>query len=149
VVTGVRRIRAEMNIAPGKPLVLLLAGGDETEQERAERLAPFIRTLARLDALRRLQENEAEPEAATALAGQTRLLIPLAGVIDKQAELARLDKEIARLEKEVQRCQGKLGNEKFTARAPAEVVQQERNRLAEYQAALKVLAEQKARLECL
>ncbi len=147
VVTGVRRIRAEMNIAPGKPLPLLLAEGSPEEQARAEILAPFIRTLARLESLRPLQPGETEPEAATALAGETRLLIPLAGVIDKDAELQRLDKEIARLEKEVQRAEGKLSNEKFTARAPAEVVEQERQRLAEYQGALERLAEQKTRLQ--
>ena len=81
-----------------------------------------------LNLLRVLDAGEEPPMAATALVGDMQVLVPMAGLIDKDAELARLDKEIQRLQGEVQRVGGKLANEGFVAKAPAEVLDKERDR---------------------
>ena len=84
--------------------------------------------------------------SATALVGEMQVLVPMAGLIDKDAELARLDKEIQRLQGEVQRVGGKLANEGFVAKAPAEVLDKERAKLAEAEAALAKLVEQREKI---
>ena len=84
--------------------------------------------------------------SATALVGEMQVLVPMAGLIDKAAELARLDKEIQRLQGEVQRVGGKLANEGFVAKAPAEVLDKERAKLAEAEAALAKLVEQREKI---
>ncbi|MFZ4790177.1 MAG: class I tRNA ligase family protein, partial [Candidatus Competibacteraceae bacterium] len=147
VLGGVRRIRAEMNIAPGKPLPVLLQYGSPEDQERLERHRRELLTLGRLDSLTWLGENDLAPEAATALAGRMNLLIPLSGLIDKAVESARLTKEIAKLGKEAERGVAKLGNADFIARAPVEVVAKERARVAELQIAVAKLEEQWVRIQ--
>lgn len=84
--------------------------------------------------------------SATALVGEMQVLVPMAGLIDKDAELARLDKEIQRLQGEVQRVGGKLANEGFVAKAPAEVLDKERAKLAEAEQALAKLVEQREKI---
>jgi valyl-tRNA synthetase len=143
---GVRRIRAEMNIAPGKPLPVLLQQGSDEDRARLERQRRALMTLGRLESIAWLGEEESAPEAATALAGSMKILIPMAGLIDKAAETARLDKEIAKLRKEAERGAAKLGNADFLGRAPAEVVEKERARLTELQLAVTKLEEQLARI---
>jgi valyl-tRNA synthetase len=148
-VVAVRRVRSEMNIAPGRLVPLLLAGGDEDDRPHVERFRVELAALARLESLRWLEPGEAPPPAAAAVAGELRLMIPLAGLIDVTAERARLAREIARIEAEIARCQGKLGNARFVANAPADVVAQERQRLAEFSGTLAGLAEQLERLKAL
>ncbi len=143
---GVRRIRAEMNIAPGKPLPALLQHGSDDDRARLERQRRALMTLGRLEAIAWLGEDEPAPEAVIALAGGMKILIPMAGLIDKAAETARLDKEIAKLRKEAERGVAKLGNADFLGRAPAEVVEKERARVAELQIAVTKLEEQLARI---
>ncbi|RMD71778.1 MAG: hypothetical protein D6819_00705, partial [Gammaproteobacteria bacterium] len=89
------------------------------------------------------------PPAATALVGELRLFIPLSGLIDKEAEIARLEKAIARLEKDIQRAEQKLANPNFIERAPREVVEKEKRRLSDLRSELEKLREQKARMEAL
>ncbi len=146
VLGGVRRIRAEMNIAPGKPLPVLLQHGSPADQERLERHRRELMILGRLESIVWLGENDPAPEAATALAGVMNVLIPMSGLIDKAAESARLNKEIVRLGKEAERGAAKLGNADFLGRAPAEVVEKERTRVAELQIAVAKLEEQLARI---
>jgi valyl-tRNA synthetase len=143
---GVRRIRAEMNIAPGKPLPVLLQHGSDEDRARLERQRRALLTLGRLESIAWLGEEEPGPEAAAALAGAMKILIPMAGLIDQAAETARLDKEIAKLRKEAERGAAKLGNTDFLGRAPAEVVAKERARLTELQLAVTKLEEQLARI---
>ena len=147
VLGGVRRIRAEMNIAPGKPLPVLLQHGSPADQERLERHRRELMILGRLESIVWLGENDPAPEAATALAGVMNVLIPMSGLIDKAAESARLNKEIVRLGKEAERGAAKLGNADFLGRAPAEVVEKERARVAELQIAVAKLEEQLARIQ--
>src|SRR5690348_6461242 len=146
VLTGVRRIRSEMNIAPGRTIPLLLADGDADDHRRADKFSAQIAFLARSESPRWLQVGGAEPAAAAAVVGTMRVLIPLAGLIDLDAERARLKKEIARIEGEIRKCEGKLGNANFVANAPAEVVAQERARLADWNTQLGALREQAAKL---
>ncbi|TAN04460.1 MAG: valine--tRNA ligase [Rhodanobacteraceae bacterium] len=146
LLTGVRKIRSEMNIAPGKTIPLLLADGDAEDRRRVGKFASQIEFLARCEVPRWLASNEAEPAAAAAVIGNLRVLIPLAGLIDLDAERTRLKKEIARIEGEIKKCEGKLGNAAFVDHAPAAVVEQERQRLADWNTQATALREQASRL---
>ncbi len=146
VLGEVRRIRSEMNISPGKQIPLLFAKGSAEDRARIDRFASQIAFLARTESQRWLAEGEDEPASASAIVGDLRVLIPLAGLIDVDAEKARLGKEIKRIEGEIGKCNGKLGNATFVANAPAVVVDQERQRLADFSSTLDGLREQLARL---
>ncbi|HTC26836.1 valine--tRNA ligase [Dyella sp.] len=146
VLSGIRRIRAEMNIAPGKTIPLLLADGDATDRARAAKFAAQISFLARVDAPQWIDSGANEPAAAVAVVGSMRVLIPLAGLIDLGAEKTRLAKEIGRIEGEIKKCENKLGNANFVANAPAEVVTQERQRIADWGTQLTALREQMQKL---
>ena len=143
---GVRRIRAEMNIAPGKPLPVLLSQGTDEDRARVMRNRDYLDRLGRLESVQWLQAGAEEPEAAIALVDTLRVLIPLAGLIDPQAERARLGKEIDKQEKELARGEGKLSNEKFVSKAPPDVVAKERERVESVRASLQQLREQYERL---
>jgi len=147
VLSGIRRIRSEMNIAPGKTIPLLLAGGEATDRARAAKFAAQIAFLARTEAPQWIAPGAAEPAAAAAVVGSLRVLIPLAGLIDLGAEQARLAKEITRVEGEIKKCEGKLGNANFVANAPAEVVAQERQRIVDWNTQLAALREQAEKLK--
>jgi valyl-tRNA synthetase len=142
----VRKIRSEMNIAPGKTIPLLLADGDAEDHRRTEKFSSQVEFLARCEAPRWLAANEAEPAAAAAVVGNLRVLIPLAGLIDLDAERTRLAREITRIEGEIRKCEGKLGNANFVDHAPAAVVEQERGRLADWNTQLDALRGQAERL---
>ncbi|MDR6936723.1 MULTISPECIES: valine--tRNA ligase [unclassified Luteibacter] len=144
VLTGVRRIRAEMNIAPGKVIPLLFADGDAADRERATKFAAQVAFLGRVESPTWVSGEE--PAAAVAVVGGMRVLIPLAGLIDVDAEKARLAKEIARVEGEVRKCEAKLGNANFVANAPAEVVEQERQRIADWTRQAEAMREQARKL---
>ncbi len=146
-IVGVRKIRSGMNIAPGKPLPVLLSNASTQDAARLESNNAFLRSLAKLESITLLNAGEEAPESATALVGEMKLLVPMAGLIDKEAELARLSKEIERLEKEVQRLNGKLNNDKFVGKAPEAVVQKERDKLADANSSLESFKEQKNRIE--
>jgi valyl-tRNA synthetase len=146
-IRGVRKIRSSMDIKPGKLLPVLLQNGSEQDRQRLEANLTYLKNLGRIESIQWLEPDEAAPESATALVGDMKLLIPMAGLIDKQAELARLNKEIDKLQKEIRRIEGKLDNAAFIAKAPAEVVDKERHKLAEYQKAAAQLEEQRARIE--
>ena len=146
VLGGVRRIRSEMNIPPGKTIPLLLADGDAGDRARAAKFAAQIGFLARTDAAQWIEAGTDEPAAAAAVVGSLRVLIPLAGLIDLAAEKARIGKEIARIEVEIKKCEGKLGNANFVANAPAEVVAQERQRISDWNTTLTALREQVRKL---
>ncbi len=145
---GVRRIRAEMNIAPGKRLPVLLQHGGSEDQVRLQRNHAFLGTLGRLESITWLAANDSAPESAIALVGELKVLIPMAGVIDKAAEIARLTREIDKLREDLQRGQAKLVNADFVGRAPAAVVDKERARVAALTASVTKLDEQLQRIRC-
>jgi valyl-tRNA synthetase len=142
VIVGVRNIRGEMNIAPGKVIPVLFKQCREEDQRRLSANSQFLKTLAKLEDITILKEGEDGPMSATALVGQMEILVPMAGLIDKDAEVARLNKEIEKLQKELQRINGKLGNAKFVDNAPAEVIAKERAKQEAQQLAMDKLTEQ-------
>ena len=146
VIVGVRNIRGEMNIPPGKELTVLLGNGDERDRKRLEQNAPFLRKLARLADIKWLEAGEQAPVAATALVGELEILVPMAGLIDRDAELARLAREIDKLEKDLSRIRGKLENPSFVDKAPAAVVAKEREKMQAQQQSLETLQEQAQRI---
>jgi valyl-tRNA synthetase len=142
VVLGVRRIRGEMDIEPSRPLAVILEGGSELDRRRSERHRIYLTQLCRLSTMSWLAPGEPSPESATALVGELRILIPLAGLIDKAAELARLRREIDRLRRDLDRSEEKLANPSFVERAPGAVVEKERRRATELRAAIDKLGGQ-------
>jgi valyl-tRNA synthetase len=148
-ILGIRRIRGEMNIAPGKPLSVLVQNGTELDKTYLKNSLSYLLKLGRLENITWLTTDAIAPESAIALVGELKILIPMAGLIDKAAELTRLDKEIQRVEKELPRIEGKLNNPAFVDKAPPDVIAKEREKLAEYLSTLKNLTEQQIKINAL
>ena len=148
-IMGVRQIRSEMDIKPGKLLPVLLQNGSAQDRQRMEANRSFLMSLARLESITWLETGEHAPESAPALVGDASLLIPLAGLIDKQAELERLDKNMSKLQGEIKRLTGKLGNANFVDKAPEAVVEKEREKLVEVETALRSLQAQADKIRAL
>jgi len=146
VVSSLRRLRSEMNVAPSKSIALLLDGGTATDRQRVARHADSIGFLARTASQQWLAAGGEPPAASAAVVGELTLLVPLAGLVDLDAERTRLAKEIKRVEGEIGKCRGKLGNDSFVANAPPAVVEQERQRLADFTTELNGLRQQSERL---
>lgn len=149
LMVGLRNIRAEMNIGPGKPLPLFLKNANADDQRRLQENEALLKKLAKVETFTVLGEQDEAPLSATALVGDLQVLVPMAGLIDKDAELARLNKEIQRLQGEVQRVGGKLSNAAFVDKAPPAVIEKERAKLAESEQALANFTEQHARIAAL
>jgi valyl-tRNA synthetase len=143
---GVRQIRGEMKISMAKRIDIIVQNANAEDLRRLADFEPLLNKLAKLESVRVLAAGEEAPMSATTLVGEMQVLVPMAGLIDKDAELARLDKEIQRLQGEVQRVGGKLSNEGFVAKAPAEVLDKERAKLAEAEQALAKLVEQREKI---
>ncbi|MGD8569551.1 MAG: valine--tRNA ligase [Gammaproteobacteria bacterium] len=135
-ILGIRKIRGEMNLPPGKPLPILLQNGNDNDQQLLQKHTLLLSTLGKTESINWLESAEEAPESAIALVGELRILIPMAGLIDKDAEKARLIKDIDKLQKDLQRSQNKLQNPNFVDKAPAAVVDKERNKVADMQSAL-------------
>ncbi|UCG72484.1 MAG: valine--tRNA ligase, partial [Chromatiales bacterium] len=146
-ILGVRQIRGEMDIAPGKRLPVLLENAGNTDQQRVSAYGRYLKDLARLDSIELIAPGTQAPASATALLGNLGILVPMAGLIDVAAERSRLAKLRERAAADLQRCVAKLGNDSFTGKAPAAVVAKERERKADLQRELTQLDEQLARLE--
>ncbi|MDE9461232.1 valine--tRNA ligase [Xenorhabdus bovienii] len=148
-IIAVRNIRAEMNIAPSKPLEVLLRDANADAQRRVAENLNFIQSMGRLASVTVLAAGEEAPVSVTKLINGTEILIPMAGLIDKDVELARLDKEIEKLDKEISAIEAKLSNDGFVSRAPEAVVAKERERLANNNAAKEKLLAQKETIAAL
>jgi valyl-tRNA synthetase len=141
-IVGIRNIRGEMDISPNKPLNALLKNVSDEDARRLDAAKAFLDKLSKLETVTILKDGEEAPASATALVGEMEILIPMAGLIDKDAELARITKAMEKIEKEVSRTRGKLGNEKFVSNAPEAVIEKERAKLEEGEKALAKLKEQ-------
>jgi valyl-tRNA synthetase len=148
-IIGVRKIRSGMNIDPRKSLPVLLESGSATDQSRLENNLQYLTSVGRIESVTWLGTDEAAPESSTALVGNMKLLIPLAGLIDKDAELVRLARELERKKDELGRCEKKLLNSNFVDKAPQEVVAKEQARTAELQAAIDNLQNQQQKIQAL
>ncbi|MGD9392432.1 MAG: class I tRNA ligase family protein, partial [Chromatiales bacterium] len=135
-ILGIRKIKGEMNISPGKQVPVLLSHCTPIDEQRAIDHRPYLDFLARTESISVLSDSDEEPDSAITLVGDMRVLIPMAGLIDKEAEIQRLEKEIGRLDGEIQRLEKKLSNRGFVDKAPEAVVQKERDKLVEAEKAL-------------
>jgi valyl-tRNA synthetase len=149
VILAVRNVRGEMNIPPGKLLPVLLQKGSAEDQQRLNAYSGFLKSLAKLESLTWLAVDEEAPMSAIQLVADMQVLVPMAGLIDKDAEIGRLQKEIDKREQEIKRVEGKLSNPKFVDRAPVDVVDKEKQKIAEHQAALTELQTQIAKIKAL
>jgi len=141
-IVGIRNIRGEMDISPNKPLNALLKNVSDEDARRLDAAKAFLDKLSKLETVTVLKDGEEAPASATALVGEMEILIPMAGLIDKDAELARITKAMEKIDKDVSRTRGKLGNEKFVSNAPEAVIEKERAKLEEGEKALAKLKEQ-------
>ncbi|MFA0195261.1 valine--tRNA ligase [Vibrio artabrorum] len=148
-ITAIRNLRAEYDIAPSKGLEVMIKVANEKDATRIEANKIVLTSLAKLDDINVLADGKETPLCATKLVGKSELMIPMAGLIDKDAELARLDKEVAKIQGEIKRIEGKLANEGFVAKAPEVVIAKEREKLEGYQETLVKLEEQKATIAAL
>ena len=149
IIVNVRNIRAEKNIAPSKALDLLLRNLSKDEAACLAKNRTLLQNMAKLDSIQLLSKGEAAPLSVARLIGANELLVPMAGFIDKTAELARLNKEIERFHGEIARIENKLSNESFVVKAPAAVIDKERSKMAEYQDGLEKLKAQYLSIEAL
>ena len=144
VVSGVRNIRGEMDISPAKEIPILFYNGSDTDKARLDNFSDLLQFLIRPESIEWLEAGAEKPPSATALIDEMELLVPIAGLIDVEAELARLDKEIDRRRKDRERTQNKINNPNFVEKAPADVVEKEREKLKEVDSALEKLQQQRA-----
>ncbi len=149
VIIGIRNIRGEMNIAPGRAFPVLLRKGGSEDQRRLQENHQYLMKLAKLSDIRWLEDEQEAPLSATQLYGDLEILVPLADLIDKDAEIGRLEKEIMKLDKNLQGINGKLGNSRFVDNAPAAIVETERRRQQELGSALSALQEKLERIRAL
>ncbi len=142
IILGVRNIRGEMNISPAIALPVYLQQGNDSDKQRLHDNEQYLKKLAKLESITWLNVTDEAPLSATQLVGNMKVLVPMAGFINKDAEIARLTKEIEKLGKEITKITDKLSNEKFVSNAPVEVVTKERERIADFTAAINNLQEQ-------
>ncbi|PIE38457.1 MAG: hypothetical protein CSA52_02145 [Gammaproteobacteria bacterium] len=148
VVVGVRNIKGEMNIPPGKKVPALLRNGDGQDKRKWQEHAALLIAMARLESIEWIGQDE-PPMSAVQLVDNMEVHVPMAGLIDREAESERLHKEMDKLAKEIRRVSGKLNNEKFVSKAPEDVVAKERAKLAEAESAHTKLKEQLDKLSAM
>jgi valyl-tRNA synthetase len=148
-ILGVRRIRGEMNIAPGKLLPVLLQNATSTDALNLGNYQNYLQKLGRIDSIKLLGNDQQIPESAMSLVGEMKILIPMAGLIDKEAELIRLEKEIQKITKDLPRMESKLSNASFIDKAPVDVIEKEKVKLASVRSMLNNLELQKSKIQSL
>ncbi|MFT6316103.1 MAG: valyl-tRNA synthetase [Candidatus Azotimanducaceae bacterium] len=146
IVTGIRNIRGEMDISFAKPIPVLFANGSDQDKGRLDAYRPLLTFLIKPERLDWHEAGNETPVSATQLVGEMQLLVPMSGLIDKDAEITRLDKEIDKKLTEVSRAESKINNPSFVERAPADVVQKEKDKMLDLGSAIQQLQEQKKRI---
>ena len=142
VILGVRQVRGEMDISPARKLPLLVAGGTATDHQLLQQHAALLGRLAGIEPPQLLAADAIAPPSASAVVGDMTLLVPMAGLIDPAAELARLGKRLDKNRQEITKATAKLSNANFVANAPPEVVATERERIAQFEKVNESLARQ-------
>ncbi|MEN8204385.1 MAG: valine--tRNA ligase [Pseudomonadota bacterium] len=148
-IIGIRKIRSGMNIDPRKMLPVLLQGGSSTDKERLDNNLHYLISVGRVKSATWLNDEDEAPESSTALVDEMKLLIPLAGLIDKEAEVARLARELEKKVNELERCENKLSNASFVDKAPAAVVEKEQVKASELRNAIGSLQGQQQKIQSL
>jgi valyl-tRNA synthetase len=144
VVSGIRSVRQEMNVPAGAKIPLIVVGSGEETGTRVEGQLQALTRLARLSDV--TYGSDVPKDSAQIIIGEATFVLPLAGVIDLDAERVRLKREIAKEEVEIGKIDKKLGNEQFVAKAPEEVIEEQRERRTEAEAKLERLKAALARL---
>jgi len=147
VIQGVRRVRSELNLPPGKLLDIWLQAGSEEDRSRFTRFDEVLSHLGRIQSSMWVGEDADSAECAVALVGDLKILIPLKGLVDVEEELARLNKQLAREDADLKKSEAKLSNKRFVENAPAAVVEQERQRLGTHRANVENLQSQIRQME--
>lgn len=145
-IVAIRNVRGEMDIAPSKPLSVLVRNLTSDDSRRLQNNMAFLQNMAKLEAITVLADGDTAPACAAQLLGKMDILIPMAGLIDKEAELARIAKLMEKAQQEHDRVAGKLANEGFVAKAPEAVLAKEREKLAEAVEAMTKLKAQQAQI---
>jgi valyl-tRNA synthetase len=145
LVSEVRSVRSEMNVAAGAKIPLVLVGANKATRARAETHEDTIERLARIDSISFAKAPP--PGSAQIVLGEATAALPLAGVIDMDAERTRLAREIGKVRAEIQKVDAKLANASFVAKAPPEVVEENRERRAAFEATLAKLQAALKRVE--
>lgn len=139
VVRGVRNIRAEMNVGPGKPIELLVRPTNQETLDILTEATAYLRRFCNAESIELSLDIAAPAQVVTAVFAGGEIFVPMAGLVDFAAERARLVKERERLLAEVDRAEKKLTNEKFVSKAPADVVEAERKKAEEYREQLRTV----------
>ncbi len=147
VIVATRTIRGEAQLGPGKELDILIRNATEADRSRLERNAPLLQKLAKLASVTLIEAADETPAALSALYEHLEILVPMAGIIDVEAETSRLNKDLQKHRKELERLQQKLANPNFTDRAPPEVVENERVKARAASDACDKITAQLSRLE--
>lgn len=148
IIKGIRNIRAEMNVPPGKKAEAVIAANSPANLYTIETGKEFIKHLGSLSGLQIHSDLVEKPDqAGTAIVGGAEVYLPLAGLIDLEKEIQRLKKELENLRKDMERTEGKLNNQGFVAKAPAEVIAKEKEKLAGFVAKRQALEERLASLQ--
>ena len=145
-VVGIRNIRGEMNISPAKMLTIYLRNGTKEDKRRLDENKTYLVKLGYLEKIIWLSPDEEAPISITTLMGEMEILVPMAGLIDKQEEIKRLDKELEKIKKEQLRIKNKLANELFTSKAPQDIVKAEKERLKEVEKTYTKISKQKEKI---
>ncbi|MCG6873218.1 MAG: valine--tRNA ligase, partial [Gammaproteobacteria bacterium] len=148
-ISALRNIRGEMNLPPSRPLILQLQHASDNDRRLAQAFKPWLQKLGRVESVWIVPEGVPVADAASALLGDLKLLVPLGDLIDRDAERKRLGRELEKVGVDLQRATAKLANPNFVERAPAAVVEKERARAVELRQALEKLSEQMAKVAAL
>lgn len=146
IITQLRTIRAELNVSPKKPMQLLVKGALEEQQALLSECKNYLEHLTKVESLNFLTDADELPVCSSAVLNNLTFFVPVADLIDVEAEKERLNKNIEKINIEIKKLSGKLSNANFTDKAPASVVEKERAKLASLEAEVKTLVEQVSRL---
>jgi valyl-tRNA synthetase len=147
VIIALRTMRSEMNIPPNKVLNVIFHKGTSLDRARENSYAKLIRTMAKLGDVTWSTPSMTLPEATIAHVGELEILLPIEGLIDRESEMARLNKEIIKSTKDKEKIEAKLHNEQFIAKAPPNVVLNEQQKLQEIDGILVKLEVQMAKIK--
>jgi len=149
IIQSIRTIRSEMNVNPGKRIPLLIKVPEHAHISDLEKHQNLLMNLAKIQSIQVLSHQQTSPMSASSIVDEWEFFIPMSGLIDRDAELARLQKEISKIEKEIETCEKKLSLPAFTDKAPPEVVQKEQEKLDQSKQLLHKRLEHKEMIESL
>lgn len=132
LIGAVRNIRGEMGLGNARLLPVLLQNATDAEKAQIARIEPLFKALAKVESITFLTDAEQPPLSSSSVVGHVSVFVPMKGLIDPKAELARLQKDLDKVQKQHDQIASKLANEGFVAKAPAAVVEGEKVKLAEF-----------------